>query len=429
MHTDKERHRTTANPTMATSVVVRGIGVGVAHFGAHYRPPRHRILHATTSMRPPKPSTARRLFLCLVCVCGFTMLNANEFRVVLITIDGLRADVVTQDYMPHVADMLSYSSYSLSAQSLIPPYTIPNHVSIVTGQLPQTHGINAQVDAGNVVVNGSIMEIAHAAGLSTGVYISKDKLRLLNKQGTTDMYFMTNSGTAEQVVSRFERDMDNTSSQWNFTLIHIVDPDAAGHADGWLSPSYFAAITRADGYIDRIKGSIARNGLSDSTTLIILSDHGGIQNNHIDPIPEVMTIPWIALGPGIRQNHEIQQAIATYDTAPTVLQVLSINIPKTVEGAVITEILQHPTAFTRGDANGDSRINITDVIVILGYLFHGLSASCALASDVDDDLSISITDPIYLLNAIFLGGPPPPPPYPQCGATADSSLPCDLQCP
>jgi hypothetical protein len=35
--------------------------------------------------------------------------------------------------------------------------------------------------------------------------------------------------------------------------------------------------------------------------------------------------------------------------------------------------------------------------------------------DGDDDGKINITDPIYVLSALFLGGPPIPPPYPEPG--------------
>ncbi len=75
--------------------------------------------------------------------------------------------------------------------------------------------------------------------------------------------------------------------------------------------------------------------------------------------------------------------------------------------------------FHRGDANGDGSINITDGIFILNYLFLGGAApACLEAANANDDSGINITDGIYVLNYLFLGGPEPAPPGPPgspCG--------------
>ncbi|MBI4600418.1 MAG: hypothetical protein HY721_00520 [Planctomycetes bacterium] len=83
--------------------------------------------------------------------------------------------------------------------------------------------------------------------------------------------------------------------------------------------------------------------------------------------------------------------------------------------------------FLRGDCALDLRIDITDAIVALGYLFLGNDEPpCLNACDVDDNETVNITDPIYLLNHLFLGGPPVPPPSPSCGG--DDATPGDLGC-
>ena len=108
-------------------------------------------------------------------------------------------------------------------------------------------------------------------------------------------------------------------------------------------------------------------------------------------------------------------------------------------------------AFIRGDANVDSRVDVSDPVAILNFLFLGTSSlRCLDAADVDGDGRLSqfvgaaelfceyfgpgdircvhrapdgpipesdleLTDAIYLLNHLFLGGPPPAFPYPDCG--------------
>ena len=78
--------------------------------------------------------------------------------------------------------------------------------------------------------------------------------------------------------------------------------------------------------------------------------------------------------------------------------------------------------FIRGDANQDGRVDISDAIAILTYLFAGGQAAiCADAMDVDDTGILEITDGIRFLTYLFLGGPPPLAPYPLPGSdpTAD----------
>lgn len=72
--------------------------------------------------------------------------------------------------------------------------------------------------------------------------------------------------------------------------------------------------------------------------------------------------------------------------------------------------------FRRGNVNSDARINLTDAVNIMGYLFMGERTviTCKNAGDVDDDGHIALTDPIYLLSFLFQGGDDPPPPGPHC---------------
>ena len=72
--------------------------------------------------------------------------------------------------------------------------------------------------------------------------------------------------------------------------------------------------------------------------------------------------------------------------------------------------------FRRGDANSDSKHNITDAVFILRYLFTGgQTPSCLKAADTNDTGDLDLTDAIYLLNYLFLGGSEPSAPFPACG--------------
>jgi hypothetical protein len=82
--------------------------------------------------------------------------------------------------------------------------------------------------------------------------------------------------------------------------------------------------------------------------------------------------------------------------------------------------------FHRGDSNADGQFNITDGIYVLNFLFlGGPTPPCLESANPNDDLQINITDGIYILNFLFLGGPEPASPGPggkACGPDPTGSV-------
>lgn len=86
-----------------------------------------------------------------------------------------------------------------------------------------------------------------------------------------------------------------------------------------------------------------------------------------------------------------------------------------------------PQTIRRGDANGDSAVDLADAIRILDTLFGGSTAPvCEDAGDTNDDGAFEISDAIMLLSALFSGGAISAP-YPDCGVDPTPDLlPCTL---
>ncbi len=86
------------------------------------------------------------------------------------------------------------------------------------------------------------------------------------------------------------------------------------------------------------------------------------------------------------------------------------------------------TSFIRGDANDDSMVNLTDAIFILSHLFMGGEGpACLAAADSTGNRSLDLSDSVFLLNFLFNGGDAPPAPFPACGPyeARDDDLPCE----
>lgn len=72
--------------------------------------------------------------------------------------------------------------------------------------------------------------------------------------------------------------------------------------------------------------------------------------------------------------------------------------------------------FVRGDANGDGTLTLADPVAILNRLFlGGASLPCEKAADADDDGILRLVDSVYILRDLFSSGSPPPAPFPHCG--------------
>ena len=82
--------------------------------------------------------------------------------------------------------------------------------------------------------------------------------------------------------------------------------------------------------------------------------------------------------------------------------------------------------FLRGNCNSDVQVNLSDAVFALNKLFlGGPDPVCLKACDPNDDGAFNLTDPIFILNYLFLGGRVPSAPFPECG---DDTTPDDLSC-
>ncbi len=64
--------------------------------------------------------------------------------------------------------------------------------------------------------------------------------------------------------------------------------------------------------------------------------------------------------------------------------------------------------MTLGDPDGNARIDVSDIVFIVNFIFaHGPAPVPLIAGDINCDAKINIGDAVYLVNYVFLSGPPP----------------------
>jgi phosphonoacetate hydrolase len=125
--------------------------------------------------------------------------------VVVVCVDGCQYEYITaaveHGVAPFLARLLAGSGTALQADCVIPSFTNPNNLSIVTGAPPSVHGIcgNYSFDAERgeeVMMNdpqylraGTILAAFSQAGAKVAVVTAKDKLRKLLGHGMAGICF------------------------------------------------------------------------------------------------------------------------------------------------------------------------------------------------------------------------------------------------
>jgi arylsulfatase A-like enzyme len=260
-------------------------------------------------------------------------------RVLILSIDGLRPDVIPLVPMKNLMHLMQSSAYTLKAQTVFPSVTLISHASMLTGLCPSKHGVdwNDYLPERGYAQGTDLFDIAHTAGLQTVMYVGKEKLRQITEPKSTDQFVYIND--RDSVI--IDRLIENFPEDFGLLFIHFPLVDDMGHVYGWLSPQQLSVAFRADEAIGRLLTELDSRNLRAQTLIIITADHGGHNTSHGTTLPEDMTIPWIASGPGIRPG-ELTTTVHTMDTAATAAFALGLEIPSEWDGVPIYEAFGLP---------------------------------------------------------------------------------------
>jgi hypothetical protein len=87
---------------------------------------------------------------------------------------------------------------------------------------------------------------------------------------------------------------------------------------------------------------------------------------------------------------------------------------------LIPGVVRFEQPFVRGDADGNSIVDVRDALAVLVTLFSGREAiTCDRAADADGSGRVNVADAVNVLLHVFRGGPSPVTPYPTPDFDAD----------
>jgi predicted AlkP superfamily pyrophosphatase or phosphodiesterase len=256
-------------------------------------------------------------------------------KVILVVFDGCRPDALAQADTPAVDALWRAGAYTWSAQTVVPSWTLPTHMSMFRSVPPQKHGVQDNTFQVSAKAFPSIFDVAHEAKLKTAMFYSWEELRDLSAHGSLDASGFRNCATNRDTVDHaiaVQAAAHLIAERPDLTFVYLCESDLVGHEHGWMSTPYLAAIERMDHALDHVVQSLQQAHLLEQFTWLMLADHGGHDHTHGSAAPEDVTIPWLLSGKGIKCDHALQSPVQIVDTAATIAHLLGLTTPTAWEG-------------------------------------------------------------------------------------------------
>ncbi len=268
-------------------------------------------------------------------------------RVVLLVLDGLRADLVGDPRFPNLAALQRESACTTDATTVLPSVTAVAMTSLLSGLAPVDHGVDSdrfRVPVPRVPMTTLPQAVAAAGYPTSGVVrqvpwlVRSTAQRIVRALGLHQVTFAASNAhvllTAAMPALRTQRT--------GLIVLHWPDCDAVGHRAGWMSTAYLTAVARMDHALGILRHELA--AARHDTLLVALADHGGggrIATHHDSAHPHDCTIPIFLDGAGVVPQ-QLPGGLTLLDVPATVLHALGVPVPSTYAGAPITQAFQTP---------------------------------------------------------------------------------------
>jgi len=255
-------------------------------------------------------------------------------RAVVMIIDGLRADMVNEDYTPGIAAIVEHSRWFTNQRSVFPSATRVNSASIATGCWPKSHGLAGNAIAldegdGLRAVSVGPPEFRERLRRATGRTLNRPTLaEWLRPHGGAVIYSNSSAGSAHmqdpdshgwlyhrngsfapgmqaidgerhldvtydaagdaETTERFCAALDEPGD----TLLHflwICEPDHSQHTLELGSPEHRDILAGAERCVEQVSRAVdALRDRGDDVLLVLASDHGQETVDEIVPVNEYL---------------------------------------------------------------------------------------------------------------------------------------------
>jgi len=313
----------------------------------------------------------------------------ERLNVILISIDTLRADALGcygGDIAPTPnIDRLADGGTLFTECKTPVPLTLPSHTTMLTGVYPPGHGVrynDVSVPADLVFLPEILSEHGYSTAGIIGGFPLDDVFgfnqgfdyyddNFTRGRGTSLTRFETPAGV---LVPRCKKWLAENEKKPFFLFVHFYDPHKPYTPPKefylpYKDRPYFGEVASVDEAIGTIIETLERGGLADNTLVILTADHGEALGEHGElthgffVYEATQHVPLIFYCPGlIPQGREVEGAISVADICPTVLDILGIDLPESVQGESLVPYLYRKsraerTRWKRTGGNTSARLN------------------------------------------------------------------------
>jgi hypothetical protein len=285
-------------------------------------------------------------------------------RVVLVSVDGLHVALVKR--MPNLKRMFKDGAGTMQAEVPYGSTTAISHAALFTGAQALVNGVDCEPDEPKcqkkfryhknqgyhspgfrwtpLQVKDTLFSAVESLGYKAVAAVQKGKLVGMFRQDGNEKGIISTNDTRKVVATACAavKDIDI-----RLVVLHFKMIDDVGHhwrtGGGWLSEPQYKEAEIIDGQLQQVRDCIDRANAGDAyvmTDLIVTGDHGGTPGySHGQDNDDNRFVPWVAVGPGIKQGLKIvgrndltpikggviKPTILLIDSVPTILHMLGIS--------------------------------------------------------------------------------------------------------
>lgn len=249
---------------------------------------------------------------------------ATPSTLLVVGIDGFRPDYLERAAVPTLRRL---AAQGVRAEGLIPPFpakTFPSFLTIATGLLPAHHGIlNNTMDAPAIPQRfrlsdhagrsdprwwhgEPIWNTAERQGIrAAGMFWPGDDVEILGRRPSDWRTYDETVAEPARVDLVLEWLSRPVAKRPRLVLLYFSVVDEASHAHGPQSREARDAAAVADGLVARLLDGLAARGLTATTNVVVVSDHGMAETSPervvvLDDYLDPAAVDVIETGPSVR---------------------------------------------------------------------------------------------------------------------------------
>ncbi len=226
------------------------------------------------------PSAIYLIFFLSLCVGAQTDPTRREKKVkpppltsqvILISIDGLRIDDLNNPkfHLPALQNLRDSGSFALNVESVYPSQSLPAHATMVTGMLPADHGVTADHPFDEKTGQSSTEKYRLASELKADTIWQAAKRAGLKI--ATSNFPLTEKAEIDFISQTSGAELKNRPQ---LLLIKLDEVANSLQQFGVGSGEAKTAIEKVDATVKTILDSVERAGLTNETTILLVSSHG-----------------------------------------------------------------------------------------------------------------------------------------------------------